>query len=201
MTIKKLTLTLKDLQTATSIDDLPTMVPLLADMTRLSDENDALSKAVWDAGQSLRGPASGRPTTADEFDRLTTLTRDGTRRLQRLQYELADAQKKVKEERQRIEEAVDALVKPMMLKKVTELTAALEAAVPIDADLRALESLRSKFLPTFGYSSIRTFDTKSELQQLVKYVGQQSAAPVVSTATSDPDRLRRMLPEDRKLCS
>ena len=81
MATKTPPLTLKDLQTAATIDDLPTMVPLLDEVTRLSDEHTALNKDVWDAGQRVRGPSSGRPTTATECDQLTSLTRDGFRRL------------------------------------------------------------------------------------------------------------------------
>jgi len=61
MATKTPPLTLKDLQTAATIDDLPTMVPLLDEVTRLSDEHTALNKDVWDAGQRVRGPSRKAP--------------------------------------------------------------------------------------------------------------------------------------------
>lgn len=196
MTIKKLTLTLKDLQAAVSIDDLPTMVPLLTEVERLTTEEAELSKAVQEASSRLSGrpigafasssPPPTPPDTIEDFDRLTTLTRDGSRRLKRLQFERADALKRVQAEIQRIEEVVDGLLKPMMLEQATGLTKALEAAVPFDTNLRQLESLRAKFLPTFGYSSVRTFNTKDELQQLVKYVGTQAPAPIYAREKDRP---------------
>ena len=181
---KKKPLTLKDLQAAASIDDL--MAELLAEVERLSTEEAELSKAVQEAHSRLTGrpvgayasssPPPTPPDSVEEFERLSTLTRDGSRRLKRLQFERADALKRVREEQQRLQEAVDDLLKPMMLETTTRLMKVLEAAVPIDTELRALESLRNRFVPTFGYSHIRNFSTKDELQQLVKYVGQQAPA-------------------------
>ena len=184
MAKKTTVLTLTDLRAATSIDDLPTMVPLIAEVERLTTEEAELSKAVTDAASRLQGrhvdvyaSARARPAaiaSAEEFDAMVTLQRDGSRRLKRLQYELADAQKRVREEQRRIQTTVDELLAPLMLEKVTRLTKALEAASPLDAELRALESLRSRFVPSFGYSNIRTFNTQEELAQLVRYVGQQA---------------------------
>jgi hypothetical protein len=184
MAPKKPALTLKDLQTAASIDDLPTMVSLLAEVERLTTEEAELSKAVIEAASRLQGrhvdvysSAGARPAaiaSADEFDRLTTLTRDGSRRLQRLRFELADAQNRVKEEQRRLQDDIEVLLKPVMLDLVSRLTKALEPAASIDDDLRAVESLSARFLPYFGYSNIRNFNTQEDLRQLARYVGQQA---------------------------
>src|SRR5687767_5846321 len=101
-------LTMKDLDSG-SLEELPTMQSLCAEVSGLSEEEAELSKAVEDAAQRLRNP-SRRPDTVEEFDRLTTLTRDGARRLTRLRYELADAKKKMQDETIRTQEAVDALL-------------------------------------------------------------------------------------------
>jgi hypothetical protein len=196
MAPKKPALTLKDLQAAASIDDLPTMVPLLAEVERLTTDEADLSKAVQEAHSRLSGrpigayasssPPPTPPATVEEFDRLTALARDGSRRLKRLQYELADAQTRVKEEQQRIRDEADALTKPMLLHAVTGLTKALAAAVPFDAEVRHIEQLRSKVQPTFGYSSVRTFNTTEDLAQLVKYVGQQAPPPVYAREKDRP---------------
>jgi hypothetical protein len=155
---KKPELTLKDLQTAAALDDLPTMRPLLAEVERLTAELETLDK------EALRLSAHRSPSLY-ELGKLTE-------RRAPIEAALVEAKRRVRDEEARLREQIDQLVQPVMLDTVTRYVAALDKAVPLEEELRAVESLRQKFIPQ--PTATRARDMGQQLRQLVHYLGEQT---------------------------
>jgi hypothetical protein len=151
-------LTLKDLDGVTSLDDLPSLRPLHAEVERRAADLAALEN---EAQAIVADKASYSPYKLGKLEE----------RRAPLESALAQARLRVDEERARLQREIDALFQPALLETITRLTRALEKVAPIDAELRDMESLRSRFVPFAG--RIRVRHSADDLRQLAHYVDQQ----------------------------
>ena len=151
-------LSLRDLDGADDIDALPSMLPLLADVERLSGELDGLDAQVQTLMKDKQAFSPYKLGKLEEQRRPVIEA-------------LGQARLNVDHERTRLQTEIDTLFQPLFLEAITRLTRALEKVAPLDEELRDLEMRRSKFVPFHGV--IRPRHSADELRRLARYMEQQ----------------------------
>jgi hypothetical protein len=159
MASKKPDLTLKDLDGATSVDDLPTMQPLIAEVERLANDLGSLDKETQAV---VANKASYSPYKLGKLEE----------RRAPIEASLVEARLRVDEERSRLQREIETLFRPVLYEAVIRLIKALEKVImPLDDELRDLEIRCARYVPFYG--RIRLRHSADDLRLLTSYLQQQ----------------------------